>query len=120
MFPSTSSTSKNQDDGSLNCFIHAVNYTLQFADNQYCRVVCFSPDKQSELKTLKKVKSPVKVQNYKSTEGVNGKDQIIIQKFTKFTPVADVNFSHNKFLSAIGIIPSISVLEKLALEQLVP
>ena len=59
------------------------------------------------------------MQNYKSTEGVNGKDEIIIQKSTKFTPVADVSFSHNKFLSATGIIPSISVLEKLALEQLV-
>jgi hypothetical protein len=97
------------------------NWTLQLANNHSCRAVCFSPDKQSELKMLEKVKSPVKIQNYKTNQGMNGKDEIILQRFTKFTPLGntDVDFSHNKFLTAVGVIPNITALEKLALEQLV-
>ncbi len=70
---------------------------------------------------LEKVKSPVKIQNYKTKEGINGKDEVILQRSTKFTPLGntDVEFSHNKFLTAVGVIPNISALEKLALEQLV-
>jgi hypothetical protein len=97
------------------------NWTLQLANNHSCRAVCFSPDKQSELKMLEKVKSPVKIQNYKTNQGMNGKDEIILQRFTKFTPLGntDADFSHNKFLTAVGVIPNITALEKLALEQLV-
>ncbi len=70
---------------------------------------------------LEKVKSPVKIQNYKTKEGINGKDELILQRSTKFTPLGntDVEFSHDKFLTAVGVIPNISALEKLALEQLV-
>ena len=98
------------------------NCTLQLANNHSCRAVCFSPDKQSELKMLEKVKSPVKLDpNYKTNQGINGKDEIILQRFTKLTPLGntDVDFSHNKFLTAVGVIPNIAALEKLALEQLV-
>ena len=129
---STGTSAKSKSGDGLECFVHAVspvkkanssdrkyfNCTLQLA-NKSCRAVCFSPDKQSELKMLEQVKSPVKIQNYKTNQALNGKDEIILQKFTKFTPLAGVDFSHNKFLSAVGIIPNISGLDKLALEQLV-
>ena len=66
-----------------------------------CRAVCFSPEKQSELKTFEKAKSPVRIQNYKSKPGLNGKEKIIIQKFTTFAALDsdDVNFKHNRLLT---------------------
>ncbi len=90
-------------------------------DKWLCRAVCFPPDKESELKTLEKVKSPVRIENCKSKAGLNGKEEFIINKFTTFTALdnSDVNFEHNELLTAGGLVPNISSLEKLAPERLV-
>ena len=80
-----------------------------------CRAVCFSPEKFPELKTFEKVKSPVKIENFRSKPGLNREKEIIIQKNTSFTPLdnSSVNFEHNE------LIPNISSLDKVASEQLI-
>ena len=45
-------------------------------------LVCFSPEKQTELKTLEKVKSPVKRKNYQKPH-----QDIFVNKYTKITPL---------------------------------
>ncbi len=67
---STDSTSEAKPD--LSCYIHAVSpvkkadtserrffYLILQQKDESVRAVCFSPEKQAELKTLEKVKSPV-------------------------------------------------------------
>jgi hypothetical protein len=63
--------------------------------------IACSPEKQSELKTFEKAKSPVRIQNYNSKPGLNGKEETIIQKFTMFAALDsdDVNFKHNRLLT---------------------
>ena len=92
-------TSKTSADGEIHCYIHAVSpvkiaasserkyfsCTLQTKE-QSVRAVCFFPEKQAELQTLEKVKSPVKLQNYKKNCN-QGKQDIIISKYTKITPL---------------------------------
>jgi hypothetical protein len=48
-------------------------------------------EKQSEMK------SPIRIQNYKRKLGFGGKDEIIIKKFIKLTPLpeSDVGFAYN-------------------------
>mgnify|MGYP002804014479 FL=1 len=107
----TTATSATSDD--INCYVHAVspvkkassserkyfNCMLQ-TEKASCRAVCFSPEKHPELKTLEKVKSPVKVQNYRCMPGLHGEEEIIIQKNTTFTALDSVNFGHNELLTA--------------------
>ena len=60
---------------------HYFNMILQTKDESI-KAVCFSPEKQSELKTLEKVESPVKIQNFQKPD----KD-ILLNKFTKIKPI---------------------------------
>ncbi len=60
------------------------------------------------------------MQNYKRKLGLGGKDEIVIQKFTKLTPLpeSDIGFARNTMLSEVGVLPNISAIQQLALEQL--
>ena len=128
----TATTSATSDN--INCYVHAVspikrstsserryfNCMLQ-TETASCRAVCFSPEKFPELKTFEKVKSPVKIENFRSKPGLNGEKDIIIQKNTSFTALdnSSVNFEHNELLTTTGLIPNISSLDKVASEQLI-
>ena len=128
----TATTSATSDN--VNCYVHAVspikrstsserryfNCTLQ-TETASCRAVCFSPEKFPELKTFEKVKSPVKIENFRSKPGLNGEKEIIIQKNTSFTALdnSSVDFEHNELLTTTGLIPNISSLDKVASVQLI-
>lgn len=87
----------------LHCYIHAMSpmknaqssnrkyfdCTLQNKDTTV-RAVCFSPEKYSELNTLQKTKSPVKITNYNTSAGSTGKEDIIILTKTRISPITQV------------------------------
>jgi hypothetical protein len=95
------------------------NCTLQAKDDPV-KAVCYSPDKHSELETVAKTRSPIKLQNFKKTD--SSKD-IVITKFTKITPLskADVGFSFedNMTVKSADAVVNISSITKLAPEQLI-
>ena len=84
-------------------------------------LVCFSPKKYSELNTLQKTKSPVKITNYNTSAASSGKEDIIILNKTRISPITstEIDFPYLSELTATGTLPDLSVLEKLAAEQLV-
>lgn len=92
------------------------NLILQTKDESV-RAVCFSPEKQTELKTLEKVKSPVKIKNYQKPH----QDIIFINKYTKITPlpIDEIDFPRTEICNEDGLIPNISSLQKVAGEQIV-
>ena len=94
--------------------------TLQNKDTTV-RAVCFSPEKYSELNTLQKTKSPVKITNYNTSAASSGKEDIIILSKTRISPITsnEINFPYLSELTATGTLPDLSALEKLAAEQLV-
>ncbi|CAB4033687.1 Hypothetical predicted protein, partial [Paramuricea clavata] len=118
---------------SLDCYIQNVsmvkttpskkryfNCTLQAKDDPV-KAVCYSPDKHSELQTVAKTRSPIKLQNFKKTD--SSKD-IVITKFTKITPLskADVGFSFEenmtvKSADAVAQVVSVSGVKKITLPQ---
>ena len=57
------------------------NMILQTKDESI-KAVCFATKKQSELKTLEKVESPAKIQNFQKPD----KD-ILLNKFAKIKPI---------------------------------
>ena len=93
----------------MNCFVHGVspvkdatnskrkyfNCTLQCEDKKVIRAVCFSPERQNQIKTLSQTRSPVKVQNFQLQNEDSGPDgDIFITKYTKIAPIQkDVNFT---------------------------
>lgn len=111
------------------CYIHAVSpvksatvgnkkyfkLILQTKDQQV-RAVCFSPEKQTELKTLEKVKSPVKIQDYD-----NSNNDICIQKSTKIIPLesSQIDFERDEILGNGGMLPNLASIQKVAAEQVV-
>ena len=118
----------------LHCYIHAMSpmknaqsskrkyfdCTLQNKDTTV-QAVCFSPEKYSELNTLQKTKSPVKITNYNTSAASSGKEDIIILSKTRISPITsnEIDFPYLSELTATGILPDLSALEKLAPEQLV-
>ena len=81
---------RKQDE--LHCYIHAMSpmknaksstrkyfdCTLQNKDTTV-RAVCFSPEKFSELNTLQKTMTPVKItNNYNTSASSSGKEDVII------------------------------------------
>ena len=95
------------------------NCTLQAKDDPV-KAVCYSPDKHSELKTVAKTKSPIKLQNFKKTDSSR---DIVITKFTKITPLnkadVDFNFEENMTVESADTVVNISSIAKLAPEQLI-
>jgi hypothetical protein len=59
-------------------------YLILQQKDESVRAVCFSPEEQAELKTLEKVKSPVKIKNYMKPH----KD-IFLKEYTKITPLQE-------------------------------
>ena len=113
----------------LSCYIHAVspvkkadknerryfNMILQTKDESI-KAVCFALEKQSELKTLKKVESPVKIQNFQKPD----KD-ILFNKFTKIKPIekSDIDFIRAEICNSEGFVPNLSSLQNVAGEQVI-
>ena len=97
----------------LASFILTSKKILQTEDEPL-RAVCFVPEKQSELKTLEKIKSPVKIQNYDK-----GNKDVLILKNTKITPLEStgIGFSHDMYTSTS--LPNLASLQKVAPEQIV-
>ena len=91
------------------------NFILQGKDNT-ARGVCFAPAKHSELSTLQKTKSPVKVCNYSQSN-----DDVIFNHVTKLTPLdgEDIDFPYSESISITGMIKNIASCYELASEQLV-
>ena len=92
--------------------------TLQCKDNPV-RAVCFSPEKQSQLKTLAQTKSPVKIHNFRKPD--DGKD-IFITKYTNITALSkdEINFEFQDDLTASADdIINLSAVPNLAPEQLI-
>ena len=113
----------------LSCYIHAVspvkkadrnerryfNPILQTKDESI-RAVCFTPEKQSELKTLENVKSPVKIQNFKKPV----KD-ILLNRFTKIKAIekSEIDFNWADICNSEGVVPNISSIQNVAGEQVI-
>jgi len=76
------------------------HYSLQTKDEPL-RALSFVSEKQTDLKTLKQVKSPVKIQNYDKQ-----KQDVLITKHTKSVPVAEdnVDFPHTLMCNADGLL----------------
>lgn len=125
---------EERKEDELHCYIHAMSpmknakssnrkyfdCTLQNKDTTV-RAVCFSPEKFSELNTLQKTMTPVKITNYNTSAASSGKEDIIILSKTRISPITsnEIDFPHLTELTASGILPDLSALEKLAAEQLV-
>jgi len=77
-------------------------------------LVCFSSQKQPELKTLQVTKTPVRVSNF-STSNTG---DIILDNHTKITPLDSLPFTYSDSLTTTGT-ASISSLAQVAAEQLV-
>ena len=80
------------------------------------KAVCFALEKQSELKTLKKVESPVKIQNFQKPD----KD-ILFNKFTKIKPIekSDIDFILAEICNSEGFVPNLSSLQNVAGKQVI-
>ena len=118
----------DSDADNIKCYVHAVspvkkstksncryfNFILQGKDNT-ARGVCFAPAKHSELSTLQKTKSPVKVCNYSQSN-----DDVIFNHVTKLTPLdgEDIDFPYSESISITGMIKNIASCYELASEQL--
>ena len=89
------------------------NCVLQKKD-EAVRVVCFSSQKQTELKTLQVTKTSVRVTNVSKTNT----GDIILNNQTKVTPLSHLPFEYSDILTANGTVP-ISSLAQVAAEQLV-
>lgn len=125
---------EERKEDELHCYIHAMSpmknakssnrkyfdCTLQNKDTTV-RAVCFSPEKFSELNTLQKTMTPVKITNYNTSAASSGKEDIIILSKTRISPITsnEIDFPYLTELTASGILPDLSALEKLAAEQLV-
>lgn len=82
---------EERKEDELHCYIHAMSpmknakssnrkyfdCTLQNKDTAV-PAVCFSPEKFSELNTLQKTMTPVKITNYNTSTASSGKEDIII------------------------------------------
>ena len=113
----------------LSCYVYAVspvrkvdknekryfNVILQTKDESI-KAVCFAPEKQSEMKTLEKVESPVKIQNFQKPD----KD-ILLNKFTKIKPIekSEIDFIRAEICNSEGLIPNLSSLQNVAGEQVI-
>ena len=126
---STEMSGSQAPNQEITCYIHSVSpvknassskrkyfdFSLQTRDEPL-RALCFVSEKQTELKTLEQVKSPVKIQNYNRQ-----KQDLLITKYTKIVPLDkdDVNFPHTPMCNADGLLENISSLQKVAAEQVV-
>ncbi len=113
----------------MSCYIHAVspvkkadrnerryfNLILQTKDESI-RAVCFATEKQSELKTLENVKSPVKIQNFQKP----AKD-VLLNRFTKIKPIekSEIDFNWADICNSEGFVPNISSIQNVAGEQVI-
>lgn len=122
------------DAANTSCYLHNIsplktagtskrkyfNLIVQCKDRPV-RAVCYSPEKRAELHALASTKSPVKLNNYKQPS--NGDDDFVITKFTKITPLdkneIDFPFSEELTATATGKPLNISLIHKLAAEQLI-
>ena len=114
-------------DTTFDCYIHGTspvknarssnrkyfNCILQKKD-EAVRVVCFSSQKQTELRTLQATKSPVRVTNFSKTNT----GDIILDNQTKFTHLSHLPFAYSDTLTANGTVLILS-LAQVAAEQLV-
>ncbi len=121
----------NTTSDSLDCYLHNVT-TVQkayFSNRKYfncvvqsdkkpVRAVCYSPEKQAQIKAFEIARSPVKIQNFKET-----KDDLIITKWTSITPLekGKIPFAYSDKLSASasGQPVVLSAVHNLAAEQLI-
>ena len=90
---------------------HFFFYLILQTKDESVRAVCFSPEKQNELKTMEKVKSPVKIINFQKPH-----QDIFINKCTKITPlpIDEIDFPHAEICNKDGLIPNMSSLKKVA------
>ena len=126
-FTKTSATEASNPE--TTCYIHSVSplknassnkrkyfdFSLQTRDEPL-GALCFVSEKQMEFKTLQQVKSPVKIQNCDKQE-----QDVLITKYTKIVPVAaeNIDFPHTPMRHADGLLENISLLQKVATEQVV-
>ena len=89
------------------------NYSLEKHDDTL-RGVCFSPQKYTEIKTLERTKSPVKLQNYKFS---TNKDIIIDQK-SSLSPLEEIPFAMSKIMTANDV-TNIVFLMNVTAEQII-
>ena len=89
--------------------------TLQNKDTTV-RAVCFSPEKYSELNTLQKTKSPVKITNYSTSAASSGKKDIIILSKTRISPITsnEIDFP---YLSELALYQTFLLLKNLQLNN---
>ena len=120
---------------SVECFIHNVspvktsnngkrqyfNCTLQCED-KVVRAVCFSPEKQTQVKTVELTKTPVRLQNFWQNDTDPSKD-IFITKYTQVTPLTndqvDFQFSDELTNASTDAIINLSSVSRLAPDQLI-
>ena len=124
----------NSENTTLTCYLHNVSEVKNASESKrkyfnciiqsnkkLVRAVCFSPEKRTELQTLAKTKSPVKMKNYKRSN--NDNDDLTITKYTKITPVdkAEVEFVYAEELSSSATGKPVNILSilNLAPEQLI-
>ncbi|XP_028404097.1 uncharacterized protein LOC114526773 [Dendronephthya gigantea] len=114
----------------FSCYLHAVspvkvsasgtckyfNMTLQTSDGSM-NAVCFSPEKRSVLQKFQTEKSPVKITTFR-TSSKYGKEDVVIDKATKITPVEkNIGFEHRDL--APSFVTSLASLNQVSAEQLV-
>ena len=76
------------------------NYSLEKHD-ETLRGVCFSTQKYTEIKTLEKNKSPVKLQNYKFSTN----NDIVIDQKSSLLPLEKISFAMSKIITANDVLP---------------
>jgi ssDNA-binding replication factor A large subunit len=116
----------------LDCFVHAVSPVKQSASNKRyfkctfqtkettVNAVCFSPEKQRELKNIEQCKSPVRVKDFRTSASYGGKEDLVITKKTSITPLPSTDFAYSDDVSSLGSVSSNIVgLGNIAAEQLV-
>ena len=127
----TKTSATEASNPEITCYIHSVSPVKNASSNKrkyfdFClqtrdeplRALYFVSEKQTEMKTLEQVKSPVKIQNYMYDKQ---KQDVLITKYTKVVPMAvdNVDFPHTPMCNADGLLENISSLQKVAAEQVV-
>ena len=92
------------------------NYCLEKKE-ETLRGVCFSPQKYTQVKTLEKTKSPVKLQHYK----MSSSNDIIIDQRSILSPMEKIQFEMSNIITAndlsnIGSLMSVSANQLITLQ----
>ena len=112
----------------LTCYIHGVTPVITTGDTKYfnyvlqtkhdlLRGVSFSPEKQPRLEAIMTLKSPVKIKNFRKSIRYS-KESYITDNDTIKSELDEVGFPRCEQIDTSQVI-NISVLPKVALEQLV-